>query len=78
MPLAQPMAWRRAAERRKLGLERPHLRPLDELAMREHAGNRIVDGAAEAAALRGDVDERDRPLVEAGVLVHRSGSIRYD
>ena len=59
-----------AAECREFGLERPHLRSLDELTMRKHPGNRIVDRAAEPAALRGNVDERDRPLVEAGMLVH--------
>ena len=60
----------RAAECGKLGLERAHLGAVDELAMRQHAGDRVVDGAAETAALRGDVDERDRPLVKAGVLIH--------
>ena len=72
----------RAAERRKFGLERAHLRSVDELAMREHAGDRVVDGAAEPAALRGDVDERDRPLVEAGMLIHHrfrsDPKVRFD
>jgi hypothetical protein len=39
--------------------------------MRQNARDRIVDGAAEAAALRGDVDKWDRPLIEAGMLIHR-------
>ena len=60
----------RAAERRKLGLERAHFGSLDELAMRQHARDRVVDGAAEAAALGGDVDERDRLLFKASVLIH--------
>ena len=58
----------RAAECRQLGLERAHLRSLDELAMREHARDGVVDGAAETAALGGDVDERDRLVFKAGVL----------
>ena len=49
----------RAAEFRELGLERAHFRAEDELAMAEHARNRGIDGAAEPAALRGDVDERN-------------------
>jgi hypothetical protein len=36
--------------------------------VRQHARDGVVDGAAEAAALRGDVDERNRPVVDAGVL----------
>ena len=60
----------RAAERRKLGFEGAHFRSLDELAMRQHASDRIVDGAAKTPALRRNVDERDRPLVEAGMLIH--------
>ena len=60
----------RAAERRELAFQRAHFRSEDELAMRQHARHRIIDGAAEAAALRGNVDERDRPLVEAGMLIH--------
>ena len=53
-----------AAERRKLGFERAHLGSEDELAMRQYARDGIIDGAAEPAALRGNVDERDRPLVD--------------
>ena len=59
-----------AAEGREVGLERAHFRPLDELAMVEHAADRVVDGAAETAALGGNVDERDRAAVEAGMLIH--------
>jgi hypothetical protein len=43
---------------------------VDELAMGEHARDRLVDGAAESAPLRGDVDERDRRGVEAMRPVH--------
>ena len=50
----------RAAECRQFGLERTHFRALDELAMRQDARDGVIDGAAEAAALGGDVDERDR------------------
>ena len=67
----------RAAECREFGLQRPHLGSLDELAMCQHPGNRIVDGAAEPAALRGDVNERDRPLVEAGMLIHENIRTRF-
>ncbi len=64
------MTWRAPAEGGKLGFERAHLRALDELAVRQYVRDRIVDGAAEAAALRRHVDERNRPLVKARVLVH--------
>ena len=46
-----------SAEVGECGLELGHFRTVDELAMREHAGNRLIDRAAEPAALRGDVDE---------------------
>ena len=70
VPLEQAIAWRAPQNAASSALERAHLRSLDELAMRQHARNRVVDGAAEPAALRGDIDERDRPLVEAGMLIH--------
>ena len=38
--------------------------------MLKYPGNCVVDGAAEPAALRGNINERDRPLVEAGMLIH--------
>ena len=60
----------RAAECGKFGLERPHFRAQDELAMRQHARHRLVDGAAETAALRRDIDEWDRLVVNPGVLIH--------
>jgi hypothetical protein len=46
--------------------------------MRQHAGHGFVDGMAESAALRRNVDERDRPLVEAGVLIHAAILPRSD
>ena len=46
-----------AAEGRERGLELRHFRAVDELAMREHARDRLIDRFAEPAALRGDVDE---------------------
>src|ERR1700686_4877090 len=60
------------AEGRKRGLELPHFRSVDELAMGEHAGNRLIDGTAEPTALRGDVDEGNGIWTE--VLVH--GALR--
>src|SRR5580658_1958869 len=59
-----------AAERREIDFERPDLRPLDELAVRKHASNRIVDAAAQAAALCGNVDERNRTAFKPRVLIH--------
>jgi hypothetical protein len=55
----------RAAEGRKIGFELRDFRTHDELAMREHLRDRIVDAFAETAALRGDVDERNRSLRRA-------------
>ena len=55
----------RAGECGKLGLQRAHLRPLNELAMGEHASNGIVDRTSTAAALRRHVDEGNRRLVKA-------------
>ena len=54
------------------GLQRGHFRTVDELAMREHAGNRLIDRCAEPAALRDDVDERYGFWTQ--VLVH--GALR--
>src|SRR5882724_6048302 len=62
----------RPAEGRKRGLELPHFRAVDELAMGEHAGDRLIDGMAEPTALRGDVDEGNGIWTE--VLVH--GALR--
>ena len=71
MPLEQVIGVAGAAERRELGLEGAHLGAEDKLAMRQHPRHGVIDGAAEPAALGGDVDERDRPLVQASVLIHR-------
>ena len=51
-------------------LEGAHFRAVDELAMRQHARYRVIDRAAETAALRRDVDERNRPFFKASMLVH--------
>ena len=59
-----------AAERREIGFERPHLGSLDELAVRQHARNGVVDAAAQAAALRRNVDERNRTALKPRVLIH--------
>jgi len=45
------------AESRELRLKLDHFRTVDELAMRKHAGNRLIDGFAEPTTLRGEVDE---------------------
>ena len=67
----------RAAERREVGFDRVHLGPEDELAMAEHARDRIVDRAAEPAALGGNVNERDWTVVHADLLIHGvTGSTR--
>ena len=47
-----------AAEGGELGLERPHFRAHDELAMIEHARDGAIDRLAQPAALRADIDER--------------------
>jgi len=38
--------------------------------MRQHARDRIVDSAAETAALRCHIDERNRPFFNSRVLIH--------
>jgi hypothetical protein len=60
----------RAAECRKFRLEHVYFRALDELTMPQHARHGVVDGAAKTAALRGDINEGDRPLFDACVLIH--------
>ena len=60
----------RAAERREVGLEHAHFGPENVLPMSQHARDRVVDGAAEAAALGGKIDEGDRRRSSLGVLVH--------
>src|SRR5690242_10449720 len=56
------------AERGEIAFERPHLRSQDELAMIQDPCNRVVDGGAEATALRGYVNERDRWRI--GTQIH--------
>src|SRR5271169_6008157 len=63
-----------AAELRQFRLERPHFRAEDELTMAEHARDRGIDGAAEPAALRGHVDERNHG--RSGSLIHTTSKQR--
>jgi hypothetical protein len=62
----------RAAERRKIGLKLAHFRTHDELAVRKHLRNRIVDGFPKTLPLRSDVDKRNGSLIGAHVLVHET------
>jgi len=62
----------RAAKVGEVRLERAHLGAQDELAVLEHARHGVVDRRPEAAALCRHIDERDRCIIEAGVLVHRA------
>ena len=57
-----------AAERRKLGLELRHFRAVDELAMRKHPPDRVIDRLAKPPALRADIDEWHG--IGAKMLVH--------
>ena len=61
-----------AAVSGKRGLERGHFRAIDELAVRQHARDRLLHRRAEPAALGGDVDERN--VFGAQLLVH--GALR--
>ena len=61
----------RAAECGEIPLEGLHLGAHDELAMCEHPRNGVINGATEAAALGGHVDEGNRGGIKAGVLVHQ-------
>ena len=60
-----------AAKRGEFLLERFDFRPLDELCVRQHASNCVVDGAPEPASLRGYIDKRDRTLGHARRLIHQ-------
>ena len=60
----------RAAESGELGLERTDFGTLDELAMRQNTRHRVIDRAAKPAALGRDIDERDRLLFHADMLIH--------
>ena len=59
-----------AAERRQVGFDRVYLGTEDELAMGEHARDRVVDLAAKAPALGGNVNERDWTVVHADLLIY--------
>ena len=69
MPLDTPIAWLRAAEGREVAFELADLGAVDELAVVRTRVDGVVDARAEAAALRRDIDERERSF-DAGVLVH--------
>jgi len=58
----------RAAEGRKVRLQSRNFRPVDELAMRQHARDRIIDALAATVTLLDDVDERDS--LSWRVLIH--------
>ena len=68
VPLAQVTTCLAPLKVRERRLQRGHFRTVDELAMGEHAGDRLIDGFAEPAALRGEVDERNG--FWAHMLVH--------
>ena len=51
-------------------------RPLDELCVRQHASNCVVDGAPEPASLRGYIDKRDRTLGHARMFIHQGFAAR--
>src|SRR5271169_1232675 len=59
-----------AGERGEVAFKGAHFRAIDELAMRQHARHRVVDRAAETAALCRDIDERNRPVIKASMLIH--------
>src|SRR5262249_21240676 len=62
----------RAAELRELGFERADFGAQDELTMREHAGDRLVNREPQASPLRRNVNEWDRHGIKASsVLLHR-------
>ena len=60
-----------AGKGREISLELRHLRAVDELAVIEHAGHRLIDRSAEPLALRADVDEgnglRTQLLIHGGL-----------
>jgi len=57
-----------AAKVGKRSLKLSHFRTIDELAVREHAGDRLIDRLTKPAALCGDIDEGNRIWTQ--VLVH--------
>src|SRR5262245_21927140 len=66
----------RAAKRREIGFDLMHLRPQDELAMAEHARDRIVDGLAKPATLGGHVNKRNWTVVHSDLLIHEMAARR--
>ncbi len=59
-----------AGESGKRCFEFAHLGTLDELTMRQDASHRVIDRAAETAALGHDIDKGDRLLFHADMLIH--------
>src|SRR6185295_18042312 len=55
-------------KRSEIAFERPHFRAENELAMIQHAGNRVIDGGAQAPPLSGNVNKWDRWQI--GTQVH--------
>jgi hypothetical protein len=65
-----------AAESGEFLLELLDFRPAEELAVRSHPLDGGVDRRSKAPPLRGNVNERDWGVLNAGVLVHRLKLIR--
>jgi hypothetical protein len=59
-----------AAERSQFGFDRVDLRTENELAVVEHARDRLVDRIAKPPTLRSDVNERDWRIVQPHLLIH--------
>jgi hypothetical protein len=53
---------------RKLGFELGDFRTVNELAVRHHTADRVVERSAETTALRAEVNKRNG--IEAEMLVH--------
>jgi hypothetical protein len=60
----------RAAKRCEIAFESAHFRAVDELAVRQNTRHGVVDCVAETAALRSDINERNRPFFKASMLIH--------
>ena len=67
VPLAQVMAWRAPQNAARSASTACTSGPRMNWQCAEHARDRVVDRAAEAPALGGDVDERDWTVVHAGL-----------
>ena len=47
----------------------------NELAMVEHARDRLINRIAKPPPLRGDVNERNRGIVQPDLLIHRKPTL---